>query len=68
MQQCGRKLAAHLRKDQRLEQELARRSEVGRYLPYVAEALQTLLGLDDDRRERLVRELDALLRESRRIR
>ncbi|MGD8863489.1 MAG: DNA topoisomerase VI subunit B [Myxococcales bacterium] len=67
LQHCGRKLAAHLSKERKLEDELQRRSEIEKYLPHVGQALQALLDLDDARRAELVQTVDALLQEKRRL-
>lgn len=65
LQQCGRRLASHLRKEGKLEGELARRSEIERYLPHVGQALQDLLSLDDSARERFVTEANDLVEQQR---
>ena len=65
LQQCGRRLAAHLRKEQKLETELVHRSEIERYLPHVGSALQDLLSLDDSARERFIAAASELVEHAR---
>jgi DNA topoisomerase VI subunit B len=65
LQQCGRRLAARLRKDGMLESELTRRGEIERYLPHVGQALQDLLSLDDAARERFVAAASDLVEQER---
>ena len=65
LQHCGRRLAAHLRKEGKLEGELARRGEIERYLPHVGQALKDLLSLDDAARDRFVAATRDLVEERR---
>ena len=65
LQQCGRRLPAHLRKEQKLETELVHRSEIERYLPHVGSALQDLLSLDDSARERFIAAASELVEHAR---
>ncbi|HJL16587.1 MAG TPA: DNA topoisomerase VI subunit B [Sandaracinaceae bacterium LLY-WYZ-13_1] len=67
LRECGRKLARHLRHVRRLERELARRSEIERYVPHVAGALGEILHLSKARRSRLTARLDDLVEESRSV-
>ncbi len=62
LQQCGRQLAGHLHQQQRLKGEHAKRTHIEKYLPHVALALQEILELDDQQRERTSERLDDLLR------
>jgi len=57
LQECGRKLAAYLRRRRRQRMEADRRSIFGRYIPDVAEALANLTGLSEDR---LVKQLSTI--------
>jgi DNA topoisomerase-6 subunit B len=65
LQQCARKLAHHLRHDRQLHQEYDRRAYIERYLPHVGLALQDILALDDEERDRTVSRLDDVLHRSR---
>jgi DNA topoisomerase VI subunit B len=66
LQECGRALAAHLRHNARLTREYDRRSHIEKYLPHVGVALQEILALGDDERDRVVDMLDETLHRSRR--
>jgi DNA topoisomerase-6 subunit B len=54
LQECGRKLAAYVRRRRRQRMEAAKRDIFGRYIPDVAEALATLTGASE---ERILRDL-----------
>lgn len=66
LQTCGRRMATHLRRDQRLKREFDRRSWIEKYLPHIGIALQEILELSDAERERTVETLDELLQRKRR--
>jgi DNA topoisomerase-6 subunit B len=57
LQECGRKLAAYLRRRKRQRMEADRRSIFGRYIPDVAEALANLTGIS---RDRLLKQLNSI--------
>jgi DNA topoisomerase-6 subunit B len=65
LQACGRRLAAHLRREAQLRQELEKRAYVEQYLPYIGEALQDILELSDKDRDAAVHHLDHNLERSR---
>jgi len=65
LQECGRRLAAHVRRQAQRRQEIERRAYVERYLPYIGEALQDILGLSDKDRDGAVHRLDDTLRRTR---
>jgi DNA topoisomerase-6 subunit B len=67
LQECGRRLAVHLRHERRLERELEKRTEIEKYLPHVAEALGEILALPEDEQREVVDRLDDLVHRSRRI-
>ncbi len=66
LQACGRRLARHLRRDQRLKKEYDRRSHIEKYLPHIGIALQEILTLSDEDRDRTVDRLDEVLQRKRR--
>jgi DNA topoisomerase-6 subunit B len=66
LQTCGRRMATHLRRDQRLKREFDRRSWIEKYLPHIGIALQEILELSDTERERTVKMLDEVLQRKRR--
>jgi len=65
LQEAGRRLAAHIRRERRLEREYEKRSYIESYLPHVGVALQAILQLSDRERDRDVARLDAILHRSR---
>jgi DNA topoisomerase VI subunit B len=65
LQEAGRRLAAHIRRDQRLEREYEKRSYIEQYLPHVGLALQDILDLSDRERDRTVARLDTVLHRRR---
>jgi DNA topoisomerase-6 subunit B len=65
LQQCGRRLAQHLRHKVLLQQERERRDYIERYLPHIGVALQEILGFGNQDREAIVRKLDEVLLKSR---
>lgn len=65
LQQCGRELAQYLRRRNRLEKEFGKRVYIEQYLPHIGKALQDILALDDDERDRTVERLDEALHRSR---
>jgi len=52
IQECGRKLAAHIRARAHADRELKRRSLFERYIPEVAGAISEILGLPKDQVEK----------------
>jgi hypothetical protein len=56
VQECGRKLAAHLRARERAASEQKRLSIFMRYIPEVAEAIGTILSLPKDKVEKAFNE------------
>jgi DNA topoisomerase-6 subunit B len=66
-QEVGRRLAAHIRQDRRLEGEYAKRTYIERYLPHIGIALQDILALSDRERNRTVARLDTILHRSRKV-
>ncbi|MFZ0487626.1 MAG: hypothetical protein WAL83_11560, partial [Arenicellales bacterium] len=58
LQECGRRLAAYVRREARLKQEIEKRAYVEQYLPHIGEALQSILHLSDKERDAAVHRLD----------
>jgi hypothetical protein len=52
VQECGRKLASHLRARANADRELKRRSLFERYIPEVAIAISEILGVEKDKVEK----------------
>lgn len=67
LQRCGRRLAAHLHHEARVREEFDRRTHIEKYLPHIGLALQQILELTDDDRERVTDRLDSVLQENRSI-
>jgi DNA topoisomerase-6 subunit B len=65
LRECGRKLRAHVLRRKRLRRELERQARIEAYLPHVADALQSILGLSETERSELVAQLDGRLRSRR---
>jgi len=65
LQDCGRRLAHHLRHEKAMRHEREQRIRIEKYLPHVGIALQEILGFADAERERTVASLDAALRRHR---
>jgi DNA topoisomerase-6 subunit B len=67
VQDCGRKLGMYLRRKKRIQQELAKRSYIEVYLPYIGEALQDILVLKKKQVDIVVTKLKRVLEKSRKI-
>ena|GEM_PF-319739 len=67
LQECGRRLGAHVRHHRRVQDELKKRSYIDKYLPAIAEALQDILALSDKQRDVTVANLKDVLEKSRKV-
>ncbi|MCK4888234.1 MAG: DNA topoisomerase VI subunit B [Planctomycetes bacterium] len=67
VQECGRKLGMYLRKKKRIQQELAKRSYIETYLPYIGEALQEILSLKQKQVDKILVKLENVLEKTRKI-
>ncbi len=67
LQECGRKVAAHIRKRKREADESKKRAYIEKYIPQVAVGLQQILGLNDVARDKVVTSLTDVLERSRRM-
>jgi DNA topoisomerase-6 subunit B len=67
LQECGRKLGAYIRRGRRIADAEMKKSYIEKYLPHIGIALQEILGLSDDRRDRRMAELKTILEKSRRV-
>ncbi len=67
LQEVGRELGKYLRKKKRLRKELKKVDFIAKYLPYVGEALQEILDLDEGARERMEQHLRIVLEKTRNI-
>jgi len=67
VQECGRKLGMYLRRKKRIQQELAKRTYIETYLPYIGEALQEILVLKKKQVSTVIAKLKRVLEKSRKI-
>jgi DNA topoisomerase-6 subunit B len=66
LQECGRRVASHIRKRRREADEAKKRAYIDKYIPQVAIGLQEILGLADAQRDRVVDDLKDVLERTRR--
>jgi DNA topoisomerase-6 subunit B len=67
LQDCGRRLGAHVRRSVRRRQELKRRSYIETYIPVIGEALRDILDLKDTQVSRACADLKDVLERSRKL-
>ncbi|MCC6408978.1 MAG: DNA topoisomerase VI subunit B [Planctomycetes bacterium] len=67
LQDCGRKLAAYIRKGKRLQAEFQKRSYIEKYIPHIGIALQEILDLSDKERDSTTGTLEDVLNKSRKF-
>jgi DNA topoisomerase-6 subunit B len=67
VQDCGRKLGMYLRRKKRIQQELAKRSYIETYLPYIGEALQEILALKQKQVDTVITKLKKVLERTRKM-
>ena len=67
IQECGRQLGMYLRKRKRMQMELAKRSYIETYLPYIGEALRDILTLKETQVTTLVAKLKTVLEKTRKM-
>jgi DNA topoisomerase-6 subunit B len=65
LQECGRRVATHIRKRRREADEAKKRSYIEKYIPHIGDALQQILGHTDKRRDQTVANLKTILEQSR---
>ena len=65
IQECGRRLATHIRRGQREREAERKRSYIEKYIPHVGIALREILGLTAAQEERVVATLKDTLERSR---
>jgi DNA topoisomerase-6 subunit B len=65
LQECGRRVAMHIRKRRREADEAKKRSYIEKYIPQVAIGLQQILELSDVQRDDVIRKLGDVLERSR---
>ncbi len=67
LQECGRKLGIYIRKGKRLKREYDKRAYIETYIPHIGIALQEILKLSDQARDKTVAELEDVLHRSRKF-
>ncbi len=67
LQECGRRLGAHVRKGIRISQELKKRSYIEKYIPAIGEALRDILDLKEKDVEKVCANLKDVLERSRKF-
>jgi DNA topoisomerase-6 subunit B len=67
LQECGRRVATHIRKRRREADEAKKRAYIEKYIPQVAVGLQEILGFADRERDKVVADLTDVLERSRRL-
>jgi DNA topoisomerase-6 subunit B len=67
LQECGRRVATHIRKGRREADELKKRAYIEKYIPQVAVGLEHILGLNEKQRNKIVKNLSGVLEKSRKL-
>jgi DNA topoisomerase-6 subunit B len=65
VQECGRKLGMHVRRQRRINDEMSKRGYIEIYLPHIGQALKEILTLKDPQVEKLVNKLKIVLEKTR---
>ncbi len=67
LQECGRRVATHIRKGRREADEAKKRAHIEKYIPQVAIGLEHILGLNEKQRNKIVKNLSGVLEKSRKL-
>jgi DNA topoisomerase-6 subunit B len=67
VQECGRKLGIHVRRQKKMKQEMMKRDYIKTYLPHIGEALRDILDLKDKQVNNVVEKLKDTLEKSRKM-
>jgi DNA topoisomerase-6 subunit B len=67
VQECGRKLGMHVRRQKRIHTEMLKRSYIETYLPYIGEALRDILDLKENQVHSVENKLKSILEKTRSI-
>jgi DNA topoisomerase-6 subunit B len=65
LQECGRKLATHIRAHRRAAEEAKKKSYIEKYIPHIGIALREILGFSEKSENDLVGTLKEVLERSR---
>jgi DNA topoisomerase-6 subunit B len=67
LQECGRRVATHIRRKKRDADEAKKRAYIEKYIPQVALGLQQILGLSERERDKVIDNLTDVLERSRKM-
>ena len=67
LMEAGRRLGSFVRHRRRVADEEKKRSYIEKYIPHIGDALQTILGRTDAKRNRTVEDLKVILEKSRKV-
>lgn len=67
VQECGRKLGLHVRRQKRIRAEMVKRGYIETYLPYIGEALRDILALKEGQVHTVEKKLKVILEKTRNI-
>ncbi|MCP5044999.1 MAG: DNA topoisomerase VI subunit B [bacterium] len=67
LQECGRQVATHIRKQRRAADEAKKRAYIERYIPQLAIGLEEILGLSERQTNDVTRKLTGVLERSRKM-
>jgi DNA topoisomerase VI subunit B len=67
LMEAGRRLGSFVRHRRRVADEEKKRSYIEKYIPHIGDALQTILGRTDAKRNRTVEDLKVILERSRKV-
>ncbi len=65
LQECGRKLSSYVNKKRRIKEEGKKRSYISKYIPHVAEAIKSILTLDEIKKKEVEDNLYEILEHTR---
>ena len=65
IQECGRKLGIHVRKQKKIKDEMVKRSYIETYLPHIGQALKDILVLKEPQVKKVVTNLTKILERTR---
>ena len=67
LQECGRRVATHIRKQRRAADEAKKRAYIERYIPQLAIGLEEILGLSERQTNQVTKKLEGVLERSRKL-
>ena len=67
LQECGRRVAMHIRKQRRAADEAKKRAYIERYIPQLAIGLEEILGLSERQTHEVTKILEGVLERSRKL-